>query len=143
MKTKSYKLPSRSELAALVRDVRSQISPEYRVSDDADDNTPGICLTVGANLKGEWSYQTGDNSFTGGAYHFPHWAVVSVYKDSHSYNLADEIREELAEALHNEAEGIEYDAKQTEERLLKGAGLHPSQTGFKGHYLSISDLIDS
>lgn len=39
-------------------------------------------LTVGLNDQGtEWSYQTGDNSFTGGAYSFPIWAVIWITED--------------------------------------------------------------
>ena len=129
MKTK-FKLPSRSELASLVRSVRSDISPEYRSSDDPDDETPAICLTVGADRSGRWSYQTGDNSFTGGAYGFASWAVVTVDKGANSFALADEIRSELGDALHSEIESEQYAAARNEERALLGAGLHASQIGY-------------
>ena len=56
-------------------------------------------LTVGADLALNWSYQLGDNSFTGGAYHFPHWAVVSFNIDTDPYELADEICDQLEEAM--------------------------------------------
>lgn len=90
------KLPTIRDLAALVRAVKADISDEYRASED--DDTPGICLTVGWSADtGEWSYQTGDNSFTGGAYHYPHWAVVSIYRGCNSRDVARDIREQLAD----------------------------------------------
>lgn len=85
----------RTAMAALVRDVRADISPEFRASED--DDTPGIQLTVGADRKG-WSYQTGDNSFTGGAYGYSAWGVVSVYRDTNSFEAADDIIAQLYDA---------------------------------------------
>ncbi len=98
MKTK-FKLPPRGELAALVRSV---LCADFRAFEG--DETPGICLTVGASLSGKWSFQTGDNSFTGGAYGFHSWGVAGVYRDSNSFDVADTILDELAEGLSNEAE---------------------------------------
>jgi len=125
-----FKLPSRSELASLVRSVRSDISPEFRATDDPGDETPAICLTVGADRSGRWSYQTGDNSFTGGAYGFASWAVVTVDKGANSFALADEILSELGDALHSEIESEQYVSVQKEERKLRSAGLHPAQIGY-------------
>lgn len=91
--------PSISTLARLVRAVRGDIEDDYRATDDPDDDTPGVCLTVGADGNGadSWSYQTGDNSFAGGAYGYPHWAVVSVYRDDDSRKLARDILGQLAD----------------------------------------------
>lgn len=103
------KLPTVRDLAALVRAVKATIRDDYRASED--DDSPGICLTVGwcavsqwsggvyVNA-GEWSYQTGDNSYTGGAYAYPHWAVVSVYRRSDSRALARDIRNQLADIAY-------------------------------------------
>lgn len=70
------------------------IGDEYRASEDPDDDTPGMCVTFGANTRmpGEswdWSYQTGDNSYTGGAYGYPHWGVCYLYRDSDVNELAE------------------------------------------------------
>ena len=60
--------------------------------------TPYTELTIGWNAEtGNWSGQTGDNSFTGNAYGFPHWAVVTVCKRSNAIELAREIRNQLEE----------------------------------------------
>ncbi len=96
---KTAKLPPIGELSALVRHVKTYISPEYRA--DEFDEMPGICLTIGWSAEsGEWSYQTGDNSYTGGAYHYPHWAVVSVSRRSNSRDLALDIRSQLADCCY-------------------------------------------
>src|SRR6478609_998098 len=97
--TTSYKRPTIKDLSALVRHVKTCISDEYRVSDDPDDETPGIQLTIGAHEKGDWSYQTGDNSYSGGAYGFPHWAVVGVYRNSNSREVAKDIQNQLADLM--------------------------------------------
>lgn len=46
-----------------------------------------------------WGYQTGDNSFTGGAYSHPHWAVIYLYRDSSAEELASEAAEQIAELI--------------------------------------------
>lgn len=80
----------------LVTLVRDDISDEYRAFEDDDE--PGIQLTVGWDPEdGTWSYQTGDNSFMGSAYHYPVWAVVGVYRDSDIAALAEDIRRQLDE----------------------------------------------
>ncbi len=60
-----------------------------------------IDLTVGASGKGRdsWSFQTGDNSFMGGAYLYPYWAVVEVGVRSNAEKVADNILDQLARAV--------------------------------------------
>lgn len=91
------KLPTIKALTELVRHGKRQIQPGYQAF--IGDETPGICLTVGWNPDtGGWSWQTGDNSYTGGAYGYPVWAVVGVYRNSNSRELAREIRAQLEES---------------------------------------------
>ena len=99
MKTK---LPSIHELSALVRHVAQQVP---RIGDpDADDyredqdSLPSIDLTIGFNPEdGSWGYQTGDNSYTGGAYGFPVWAVTSVYRRNDSRAVARDLINQIDE----------------------------------------------
>jgi hypothetical protein len=84
----------RTELARLVRNVREDISSEYRAFEG--DEKPGIQLTVGARHD-SWSFQTGDNSFSGGAYGYPHWGVIGVYRDTNSFEAADDLIGQLDE----------------------------------------------
>jgi len=101
-------LPDRANLVPLIESLLPTIGDEYRASED--DETPGMCLTVGWNdATGRWGWQTGDNSFTGGAYGYPHWAVVTLPQvdtdeadedlDELTGELADNIREQLADLV--------------------------------------------
>lgn len=67
--------------------------------EDSEEEELGT-LTVCISTDGEnWGYQTGDNSFSGGAYLYPHWAVV--------YFNTSTTPEELLEDLYREIEWLE------------------------------------
>lgn len=92
------------EWTKLFKALKSGIGDDYRASDDPDDNTPGMQVTIGFTPESEdkdasWSYQTGDNSYTGGAYGHPHWAVVSLYRRSNSRQLAKDCADQIAELV--------------------------------------------
>ena len=93
------KWPTMDEVAKLVEAVKDNIDSDTYVNDeDADEGGPnGILLTVGADGKGGWSYQTGDTSFMGGAYGYPYWGSAGVYRNSHPRAVAREIIEEVKE----------------------------------------------
>lgn len=80
------------EAITLIKCLKKEIEDEYRASEE--DTRPSMLLTVGDDGE-SWSYQTGDNSFTGGAYGYPHWAVVSIYRNSNSKQLATDIVNQL------------------------------------------------
>jgi hypothetical protein len=91
-------LPKIQELARLLVALKANIGDEYRCTDDQDDDTPGMIVTIGWTPKtGEWNYQTGDNSFTGAAYGHRIWAVIYLYRDSNCRDLARDAQDELAE----------------------------------------------
>lgn len=95
---KRVKYPNQRELTSLFVALRSDIGDEYRASEE--DTEPSMCVTLGFTPEdGSWDFQTGDNSYTGGAYLHPDWAVVSVYRDSNARELAKEVVEQLAQ-LH-------------------------------------------
>lgn len=91
------KLPTIKELSELIMHVKTCIDDDCRAHEE--DSLPGIQLTCGINNEGGWSYQTGDNSYTGGAYHYPHWAVVTVYRRSNSREIARDILSQWGELL--------------------------------------------
>ena len=98
-------LPSIKELAALIVHVKKQV-PRMRDRGardyiDVDGEYPTIQLTVGADKSG-WSYQTGDNSYTGGCYSYRHWSVQYVMKRTNALELARIIKSELKELLNDE-----------------------------------------
>ena len=83
-------------LKALKKDIGDDCRAE--ICDDPDDETPGMQVTFGVTINEDgslsWSYQTGDNSYTGGAYGHPIWAVVSLYRRSRSREVAEEAMED-------------------------------------------------
>lgn len=96
--TDQMKTPTIKELKALLIHCKSFIDDDCRTSDDPDDSLPGMCVTIGWNPEdGSWNWQTGDNSYTGGAYGFPVWAVVYLYRRSSCVELARAAKDELLE----------------------------------------------
>lgn len=97
---KEYRKLEKS-VTRLLRALKADIGDEYRASEDED--RPGMCVTIGATPQEDgslsWSYQTGNNSYTGGAYGHPHWGVVSLYRRSNCEELAHEAVEEIADAI--------------------------------------------
>jgi hypothetical protein len=94
------------QMHALVRELIPDIADDYRAQDsESDDETPAITLTIGANVK-DWSYQTGDNSYSGGAYHYREWSVVTLYRDSDPHEVAEEIISGLCEDSAEDFERI-------------------------------------
>ena len=89
------------ERTSLLISLKSDIEDDFRCDDSMEDDEPGICVTIGADsVRGPWSYQTGDNSYTGGAYGFKHWAIVYLYRDSNCRNLAKDAIEEIGESVY-------------------------------------------
>ena len=87
--------------ASLVEELIPEIQDDYRATEDPDDDTPGMLLTIGTNDEASsWSYQTGDNSFTGGAYGFPHWALLYLARDSNPSELARDAQSQIADLIY-------------------------------------------
>jgi hypothetical protein len=96
------KLPTIQELSSLVRSLKPTIDDvywEYRSPNaDPDDTVPSMDLTIGWSPdSGAWSYQTGDNSYTGGAYGHPIWAVATIDRRCNSRDIARELIMQLDE----------------------------------------------
>lgn len=92
------------EWTKLFKSLKADISDDYRASDDPDDTLPGMCVTIGFTPSSEdksssWHYQTGDNSYSGGAYSHHHWAVISLYRRSNSTELANDAADQIAESV--------------------------------------------
>ena len=47
----------------------------------------------------EWGYQTGDNSYTGGAYGYNHWGIGYVEKDMDIEEVAIDMISQIEEGL--------------------------------------------
>jgi hypothetical protein len=90
------------EFELLVTELIPTIADDYRAFEDFDpeDDVPSMQLTVATDdLASCWSFQTGDNSFTGNAYGLPHWAVVYLTRDSDPNDVAKEIADQLEDCL--------------------------------------------
>lgn len=86
----------RNEIASLLKSLKPEIRDEFRI--DEGDTIPGIQVTIGASIEGDgiaWNYQTGDNSYTGGAYGHPHWAIIYLHRRSNCRLLAQEVVSEI------------------------------------------------
>jgi hypothetical protein len=96
--------PMIPEWTKLFKALKSEICDDYRASDDSEDSKPGMQVTIGFTPATEdkdasWSYQTGDNSYSGGAYCHPHWAVVSLYRRSNSRELAEDCADQILDLV--------------------------------------------
>ena len=89
------------KITRLLKALKPDIGDEYRACED--DECPGMQVTIGAtpdeNGDLSWSYQTGDNSYTGGAYSHANWGVIYLYRRSKSAELARQAVEEIAESI--------------------------------------------
>lgn len=98
-------LPTIKELASLLISLKPTIQDDYRSSGcdfDNEQTTPDMDVTIGWTPEdGSWDYQTGDNSFTGGAYCHPHWGVVTLNRRSNSRDLAKDIIDQLADCVQD------------------------------------------
>lgn len=90
-----------NEWAALLRSLKADIADDYRCSDDPEDTTPGMLVTFGIDpATGKWGYQTGDNSYSGGAYGFPVWGLAYLYRRSNAKETAREAMSDAMEQAH-------------------------------------------
>ena len=83
-----------------------KIVTDYEENYKDDEHVDYIQLTIGTNgdlceVTGsvEYGYQTGDNSYTGGAYGYSHWGVVEITDESDTEEVADSLIEQLSELL--------------------------------------------
>ncbi len=88
-----------NQWAALLRSLKTAIADDYRATDDPEDNTPGMLVTFGLSADGSWSYQTGDNSFMGGAYGHACWGLAYLDRRSNCKDLAQHAFDEAVEQI--------------------------------------------
>ena len=91
-------LPRTNELARLLAELKRQIGDDYRAVEECD--VPSMQVTLGWTRGKGWNYQTGDNSYAGGAYGHQTWAIVYLDRSSNCLDLA---RSAVAELLEMES----------------------------------------
>ena len=95
----------RNQITRLVSVIQAEYINHYRDDEDID----YLQLTVGSHdetthpqyrdvdTEIDWGFQTGDNSYTGGAYGFPNWAVAYIDDEVEISSVVDDIIDELEE----------------------------------------------
>lgn len=94
------------DVTELLKSLKRDIGDEYRAQGCEDETTPSMDVTVGATppeydlngrvqRDGGWDYQTGDNSFTGGAYGHPFWGTCVLTRRANCTELARQICEDI------------------------------------------------
>lgn len=63
-------------------------------------DTHGLMLTIGVTLDENrelvsWHYQTGDNSYTGGAYGHAHWLVTYLAHTDNAHEIVNDLIDQL------------------------------------------------
>ena len=93
-------LPLVKDLRRLFIELKKQIGDDYRCTLDDGQGPPSMDVTIGWTPEtGSYAFQTGDNSYTGGAYGHPYWAVVYLDRRSNSTEMAREVRGQLDELV--------------------------------------------
>lgn len=84
----------------LLKELQKNIGDDDRASDcDVYDDAACISVTIAcSDSLDDWTYQTGDNSFTGSCYHFPYWGVSTLYRDSDCEALAAELIDDMLDS---------------------------------------------
>lgn len=100
---KTPKLPTIASIAALLRALKTDIGDDYRAYEDCDDSTPSMLVTIGASgaSRDDWSYQTGDTSYTGGCYGYTHWGQCALTRRANTTELARNILDQIADSWYS------------------------------------------
>lgn len=92
----------KEELKSIIDSIATDYAENYKDDEEVD----YILLTVGTNgelceVSGSvlFGAQTGDNSYTGGAYGYRNWGLGYIDDESDHDDVADGIIEQLSEAL--------------------------------------------
>ena len=86
-----------SEVKTDIYDFINQYLPEFKRDSKEYD---GLDITFATNDEGDtWSYQTGDNSYTGGAYGLPHWSVSFIDTETVASELYSDVINQLEDLL--------------------------------------------
>ena len=90
------------EWTRLLISLKPSIADDYRCTDDPDDKSPGMLVTFGLTCCDDgsfsWSYQTGDNSYSGGAYSHRAWGLAYLNRRSNCRELAEQAFSEALDA---------------------------------------------
>ena len=94
---------NKQDLTALLKElIENHIEDDFRAFEDNDPDldipSMQITISVSEDLK-TWSYQTGDNSYTGSCYGDPFWGIGYIFRDSDPSEVASELIDDLGNAI--------------------------------------------
>lgn len=84
---------------------KEQCWPDMRVEARKNgEDAAWVDVTIGCTFDFEageisWSYQTGDNSFTGGAYGHPEWFTACIFSGSNCKDLTADLVSEIEDRI--------------------------------------------
>jgi hypothetical protein len=94
---KSHLTVLKRELLDFLKSAKKDIG-KYDLIVTGDGLKPGFDFTFGFKITDDgisWNYQTGDNSFTGGAYGFPIWVTACLMRRTNLKQLVNDIVDDL------------------------------------------------
>jgi hypothetical protein len=107
-----------ADLTLLVSELQTQIGDEYRAYDceckgarqgrHEEDCLPSMQVTIGADAEG-WGWQSGDNSYTGGAYGYQHWGVGTLTREDDATAFARELLADLEAQVYDDDDKFFFD----------------------------------
>ena len=90
---------TKQEIKAFLVEIVPSLQDE--IKDNLPDYGEEMQLTIATNNHGnEWAYQTGDNSYTGDCYFYPHWAVVYITLESEVDEILHDVVDQLEDLLN-------------------------------------------
>lgn len=86
------KLPTKKSIRELVSTVRRTMleNPPMYWDVEREEYVTELTIGVDGNSR-KFGYQTGDNSYTGGAYGYKHWAVLTVTNNMTLKEIVDDV----------------------------------------------------
>lgn len=90
------------DVSAWLRDLKRHIDDDMT---DEDSTVPYMDVTLAwSGDEDDWTIQSGDNSFSGSAYHYRHWAVGTLQRRTNTRELARELIDEAYELYASSGE---------------------------------------
>ena len=93
-------LPNKKDLKDLIKRVKRYMLENPDLFWNVETEQYECELTIGCDgVSKDFGYQTGDNSYTGGAYGYPYWAVITITNYSTLKDMTDEELDNLRKSL--------------------------------------------
>ena len=86
------KVPFKKDLKELAKRIKRYVLENPDLFWNVETEQSECQLTVGCDgVSTDFGYQTGDNSYSGGAYSYPHWAIVTITNHSNIEEVSKDL----------------------------------------------------